>query len=94
MAANEIKLGTSTQVNGEQPVLKGNDTVDVLLQLTKIIKGLSEILKVSQIYPSGVPIPDTANLVISGQAIDALESIIKLLEDDEKGIKSKFVKTI
>jgi hypothetical protein len=94
MSANSIMLGVSTANNGMQPVLKGDDTVDVLLQLTNILQGISEILKTSQIFPSGVPIPDTVALVISGQALAALDEIEKLLKDNTKGIKSNYVKTI
>ena len=94
MSANSIMLGVSTIENAMQPVLKGNDTVNILLQLTNILQGLSEILKGSQIYPSGVPIPDTASLIISGQALATLDEIKKLLQDDVKGIKSNYVKTI
>jgi hypothetical protein len=55
---------------------------------------ISEILKVAQIYPQGVPLPDTASLIISGQALATLEELKKLLEDQNNGIKSNFVKTI
>ena len=94
MSANSIMLGVSTADNGMQPILKGDDTVDVLLQLTNILQGISEILKTSQIYPSGVSIPDTAALIISGQALAALNEIEKRLKDNTKGIKSNYVKTI
>jgi hypothetical protein len=94
MSANQIRLGVSSTRNRMQPVLKGDDTVKVLLQLTNILQGISEILKVAQIYPQGVPIPDTASLVISGQALATLEELRKLLEDQTNGIKSNFVKTI
>jgi len=41
-----------------------------------------------------MPIPDTAALIISGQALSTLDEIKKLLQDDVKGIKSNYVKTI
>jgi hypothetical protein len=94
MSSNQIRLGVSSAENGMQPVLKGDDTVNVLLQLTNILQGISEILKVAQIYPQGVPLPDTASLIISGQALATLEELKKLLEDQNNGIKSNFVKTI
>jgi hypothetical protein len=87
----EIKLGSQ---NATQPVLKGNDTVEVLKQMTAIIQGLSQILQVAQIYPAGVPIPDAASLVVSGQANDALDSIMNYLKDEKNGIKSNFVKVL
>jgi hypothetical protein len=91
MDSTDIKLGS---VNASQPVLKGNDTVELLKQLTTIMQGLSQILQVSQIYPEGVPIPDAASLVISGQANDALKAIMNRLNDDKNGIKSNFVKVL
>jgi hypothetical protein len=87
----DLKLGS---INASQPVLKGNDTVELLKQLTTIMQGLSQILQVTQIYPEGVPIPDAASLVISGQANDALKAIMNRLNDDKNGIKSNFVKVL
>jgi hypothetical protein len=89
--STDIKLGST---NASQPVLKGNDTVELLKQLTTIMQGLSQILQVTQIYPEGVPIPDAASLVISGQANDALKAIMNRLNDDKNGIKSNFVKVL
>ena len=66
--------------------------LELLKQLTTIMQGLSQILQVAQIYPSGVAIPDAASLVISGQANDALKAIMNRLNDDKNGIKSNFVK--
>jgi hypothetical protein len=91
MDSTDIKLGS---VNASQPVLKGNDTVELLKQLTTIMQGLSQILQVAQIYPEGVPIPDAASLVISGQANDALKAIMNRLNDNKNGIKSNFVKVL
>ena len=85
----DVRLGSA---GATQPVLKGNDTVELLKQLTTIMQGLSQILQVAQIYPSGVAIPDAASLVISGQANDALKAIMNRLNDDKNGIKSNFVK--
>ena len=87
----DIKLGSK---NATQPVLKGNDTVELLKQITTIMQGISQILQVAQIYPSGVPVPDAASLVISGQANDALKAIMNRLNDDKNGIKSNFVKVL
>jgi hypothetical protein len=87
----DVRLGSA---DATQPVLKGNDTVELLKQLTTIMQGISQILQVSQIYPEGVPIPDAASLVISGQANDALKAIMNRLNDDKNGIKSNFVKVL
>jgi hypothetical protein len=85
----DIKLGSK---NATQPVLKGNDTVELLKQITTIMQGISQILQTAQIYPAGVAIPDAASLVVSGQANDALKAIMNRLNDDKNGIKSNFVK--
>jgi hypothetical protein len=94
MSANDIKLGVSSDESAMQPVLKGNDTVNILLQLTNVLQGLSEVLKVAKIYPEGATISDTASLIISGQALSILEEVEKKLKDQTNGIKSNFVKTI
>lgn len=94
MSANDIKLGVSSDESAMQPVLKGNDTVNILLQLTNVLQGLSEVLKVAKIYPEGAAISDTASLIISGQALSILEEVEKKLKDQTNGIKSNFVKTI
>jgi hypothetical protein len=94
MSANDIKLGVSSDESAMQPVLKGNDTVNILLQLTNVLQGLSEVLKVAKIYPEGAIISDTASLIISGQALSILEEVEKKLKDQTNGIKSNFVKTI
>jgi hypothetical protein len=49
-SSNNIKLGSK---NATQPVLKGDDTVDVLIQLTKAIKDLASISQVQRDYPEG-----------------------------------------
>jgi hypothetical protein len=85
----DVKLGSK---NATQPVLKGNDTVELLKQITTIMQGISQILQTAQIYPAGVAIPDAASLVVSGQANDALKAIMNRLNDDKNGIKSNFVK--
>jgi hypothetical protein len=91
LEGSDVKLGSKI---ASQPILKGNDTVKILKQMTRILQGISQILEVSQVYPSGVPVPDTAALIISGQANDALGLILKVLEDEKNGIKSNFVKTL
>jgi hypothetical protein len=91
LEGSDVRLGSKI---ASQPILKGNDTVKILKQMTRILQGISQILEVSQVYPSGVPVPDTAALIISGQANDALGLILKVLEDEKNGIKSNFVKTL
>jgi hypothetical protein len=94
ISSNDIKLGIDPNSNNEQPILKGDDTVSLLISLVTIVKGLSEIIKHIRQYPSGTDHPDAVALIFGGQATFDLEDMIKLLKDEENGIKSKFVKSI
>jgi hypothetical protein len=51
ISSNDIKLGSK---NATQPVLLGDNTVDLLIQLTEAIKSLASILQVQRDYPGGV----------------------------------------
>jgi hypothetical protein len=51
ISSNDIRLGSK---NATQPVLLGNDTVDLLIQLTEAVKNLASILQVQRDYPNGV----------------------------------------
>ena len=94
ISSNDIKLGIDPNSNNEQPILKGDDTVALLISLITIVKGLAEIIKHIRQYPSGTDHPDAVALIFGGQATFDLEDMIKLLKDEENGIKSKFVKSI
>jgi hypothetical protein len=94
ISSNEIKLGTDIDPKNNQPILKGNDTVDLLISLVTIVKGLAEIIKHTRQYPSGTDHPDAVALIFGGQAISDLENMATLLNDEENGIKSKFVTSI
>jgi hypothetical protein len=50
ISSNDIKLGSK---NATQPVLLGDDTVDLLVQLTEAVKNLASILQVQRDYPGG-----------------------------------------
>jgi len=50
ISSNDIRLGSK---NATQPVLLGNDTVDLLVQLTEAVKNLASILQVQRDYPNG-----------------------------------------
>jgi hypothetical protein len=51
ISSNDIKLGSK---NATQPVLLGDNTVEILIQLTEAIKSLASILQVQRDYPGGV----------------------------------------
>jgi hypothetical protein len=59
ISSNDIKLGSK---NATQPVLLGDDTVEILKQLTGAVKDLATILQVQRDYPEGA-------LVISANAV-------------------------
>jgi hypothetical protein len=87
--SNDIKLGSK---DATQPVLKGDDTVNLLIQLVTEIRNISKVLETSQIYPSGVATPDAATQMVTQLATKNLNSILNKLEDNVTGIKSNFVK--
>jgi hypothetical protein len=66
-SSNNIRLGSK---NATQPVLKGDDTVDVLIQLTKAIKDLASILQVQRDYPEGNLV--TSYNSIAGNVLDQI----------------------
>jgi hypothetical protein len=89
--SSEIRLGS---IGASQAALRGDDTVELLKSLVTVVQGLSYIIQTTQVFPAGIAVPDAASLVISGQAIDALQSILDTLNDDKNGIKSNSIKLI
>ena len=76
VSCNKIKLGSK---NANQSVLLGENTVDLLRELTFAVKDLATILQVQRDYPGGVL--TTSYNSIAGNAIICLDSIIGLLND-------------
>jgi hypothetical protein len=89
--STDIKLGSKT---ASQPVLKGNDTVTLIMQLTTEVRNISKTLETIKAYPNGVPTPDATINAISQISTKNLNKILDILNDDVNGIKSNFVKTI
>ena len=87
--ANDVRLGSK---DATQPVLKGNDTVELLKQLTQELILLTQGLQTSQIYPAGVPVPDPVLAPIATNSNLVLNNILTRLNDNKNGIKSNFVK--
>jgi hypothetical protein len=50
ISSNDIKLGSK---NATQPVLLGDNTVDLLIELTEAVKNLASIVQVQRDYPGG-----------------------------------------
>ena len=89
ISSNDIRLGSK---NATQPVLLGDDTIEVLKQLTGAIKDLASILQVQRDYPGG-------NLTTSYNAIagNVLEQITNpsngiLAQLNNNSLKSKTTK--
>jgi hypothetical protein len=74
ISSNDIRLGSN---NATQPVLLGNNTVELLIQLTEAVKNLASILQVQRDYPGGT-------LKTSYNAIAG--NILKQINDPTNGI--------
>ena len=88
ISSNDIKLGSK---NATQPVLLGNDTIEVLKQLTNAIKDLASILEVQRDYPQGVLV--TSYNSVAGNILNQINSangILTQLNNDS--LKSKSTK--
>lgn len=88
ISSNDIKLGSK---NATQPVLLGNDTIEVLKQLAGAIKDLASILQVQRDYPGGVLA--TSFNSIAGNVLTQINSangILAQLNNDS--LKSKTTK--
>jgi hypothetical protein len=83
----DIRLGNK---NATQPVLKGDDTIQLLKIVINELINISTVLQSSQIYPGGVSSPDPIMNPVAGIASNNLNRVLSQLD----GIKSKFVKTI
>ena len=85
ISSNDIKLGSK---DATEPVLKGDITVDILIQLTDSIKNLANILKVEKNYPGGVL--QTGYNAVAGNVLLTLNDVISQLNDGS--LKSKTTK--
>ena len=88
ISSNDIKLGSK---NATQPVLLGNDTIDVLIQLTEAIKDLASILQVQRDYPGGVLA--TSFNSVAGNVLTQINSANGILAQlNNNSLKSKTTK--
>jgi hypothetical protein len=83
----DIRLGNK---NATQPILKGDDTTQLLKIVINELINISTALQSSQIYPGGVSSPDPIINPIATIASNNLNKVLSQLDN----IKSKFVKTI
>jgi len=87
MSGVDIRLGNKS---ASQSVLKGDDTVQLLKIVINELLNITTLLKTSQIYPGGVPVPDA---LMNTAATIASANLNKILVEIDS-IKSNFVKTI
>ena len=88
ISSNDIKLGSK---NATQPVLLGNDTIEVLKQLANAVKDLASILQVQRDYPNGALVTSynsVADNVLT--QINSANGILAQLNDNS--LKSKTTK--
>lgn len=69
--SKEIKIGN----NNLEPVLLGDQTAILLEYLIKSINILAESLKLNKDYPSGIPLPDSVNLITGDNVISVLQTL-------------------
>jgi hypothetical protein len=88
ISSNDIRLGSK---NATQPVLLGNDTIEVLKQLANAVKDLASILQVQRDYPNGALVTSynsVADNVLT--QINSANGILAQLNDNS--LKSKTTK--
>lgn len=83
--SNDIKLGSK---NATEPVLKGDTTTELLLNLTNAIQQLAKILEVERNWPGGAL--QTGYNVVAGNVLGTLKEITSQLQSGE--LKSKTTK--
>ena len=88
ISSNDIKLGS---IRATQPVLLGDDTIEVLKQLAGAIKDLASILQVQQDWPNGEL--KTSFNIIAGSVVTQIENANGILAQLNNGsLKSKTTK--
>jgi hypothetical protein len=87
ISSNDIRLGSK---DAKQSILLGDDTIEILRDLTFAIKDLATILQVERNWPEGVL--STSYNSIAGNAIICLDSIMESLNNNS--LKSKSTKVI
>ena len=85
ISSNDIKLGSK---NATQSILLGDNTVEILRDLTFAIKDLATILQVQRDYPEGALV--TSYNALAGNVLICLDSII--VELNNGSLKSKTTK--
>ena len=88
ISSNDIKLGSK---DATQPVLLGDNTIEVLKQLTSAIKDLASILQVQRDYPNGALV--TSYNSVAGSVLNQINSANGILAQlNDNSLKSKTTK--
>jgi hypothetical protein len=88
ISSNDVRLGSK---NASQPVLLGNDTIEVLKQLANAIKDLASILQVQRDYPNGALV--TSYNSLAGSVLNQINSANGILAQlNDNSLKSKTTK--
>ena len=88
ISSNDIKLGS---IRATQPVLLGDDTIEVIKQLVGAVKDLASILQVQQDWPNGEL--KTSFNVIAGNVIEQIDNANGILSQLNNGsLKSRTTK--
>ena len=88
ISSNDIKLGS---IRATQPILLGDDTIEVIKQLVGAVKDLASILQVQQDWPGGEL--KTSFNAIAGNVIEQIDNANGILSQLNNGsLKSKTTK--
>jgi hypothetical protein len=87
--ATNLYLGSKdSPENKLEPVLLGDKTITTLRQITSILKSITNVLQLDQMFPAGIPISNGPLNVVSLTATQALATIEASLDN----LASKTVK--
>ena len=79
LIGNDIVLDTTNlylgSKNSTESVLLGDKTITTLKQITSLLKSITNVLQLDQMYPAGIPIPNGPLNVVSLTATQALATI-------------------
>ena len=88
ISSNDIKLGS---IRAEQPVLLGDNTVEILILLTEAVKNLATVLQVQKDWPGGAL--KTSFNAIAGNVIEQIDNVDGILAQlNNNSLKSKTTK--
>lgn len=76
--ATNLYLGSQ---NASHPVLLGDKTITTLRQITSLLKSITNVLQLDQMFPAGIPISNGPLNVVSLTATEALNTIEASLDN-------------